>query len=65
MCTITILEKLIGAIFFNGSNGHLTYCHAILLISSGGLGLPFVVQTTTLAFLGCWALITLTFATCF
>jgi hypothetical protein len=30
MCTITTLEKLIGANFFNGSNGHLIYCHAIL-----------------------------------
>jgi hypothetical protein len=40
-------------------SSHLVHGHATFLVSLGGLNLPFVVQTTTFTFLGCWALILL------
>jgi hypothetical protein len=57
-CTITILEKLLGARSFDCSIHHLARCQTILLTSLNGLGLLFVVQTFPLAFLKCWTLIT-------
>jgi hypothetical protein len=57
--TITMLEKLFGARSFNGFINHLTHHRATLPTSFVGFGLPFIIQTTTPAFLGCWALIVL------
>jgi len=59
------LEKLLGAKSFGGFMGHLVCRQAIFLASSSKLGLPSIVQTIAPAFLGCWALITLTFVTHF
>ncbi len=58
-CTITTLEKLLGVGSFDGSIGHLVHCQATFLIALNGLNFHFVVQTTALTFLGCWALIVL------
>jgi hypothetical protein len=52
-----MLEKLFGVGSFGGYINHLIHYHTILFISSDGFGLPFMVWTTTPAFLGCWALI--------
>jgi hypothetical protein len=56
-----MLEKLFGARSFSGFIGHLVHYQVILPISLGGFSLPFIVQTIALAFLGCWAVITLAF----
>ncbi len=48
--TIIMLEKLLGAGSFGGSIGHLVLHQAILLTFSNKLSLPFMVQTTALAF---------------
>jgi len=57
ICTIAMLEKLFGAESLVSSIGHLVCHQAILLISLGGIGLLFVIQTTTPTFLGyCCAL---------
>jgi hypothetical protein len=58
-CTIAMLGKLLGARSFGGFINHLAHHQATLLISLGKLGLIFIIWTTTLAFLGCWALIVL------
>jgi len=59
--TITTLKELLGARSFGGSIGQLI-CHLVTFPASlGKLGLPFVVQTTSPTFFGCWALITFTF----
>ncbi len=63
--TIGMLEKLVGAGFFNGSISHLTHCQAIFPTFSNELSFIFMVQTTTPTFLGCWALIVPTIATSF
>jgi hypothetical protein len=63
--TIVMLEKLFGARSFGGFINHRAHHHAIFIASLGGLGLPPVVQIVAPAFLGCWALIALTFITCF
>ncbi len=63
--TIATLEKLLGAGSFGGSIDHLAHSQTILHVLSSRLDLPFVVHTIALAFLGCWALITPTFVTCF
>jgi hypothetical protein len=60
-CTIITLEKLLGARSFGGSINHLACGQAILLASSSGLNFLFIVWTIALTFLGCWALIILTF----
>jgi hypothetical protein len=51
--TIVMLEKLLGAGSFGGSIGHLVRHQTIFCASLGRFNLPFVVRTTTLAFLGC------------
>jgi hypothetical protein len=56
-CTITTLEKLLGVGSLGGSIGHLIHCYVTFLIFSNGFNLPFVTQTVTHAFLGCWAMI--------
>jgi len=38
-CTITSLEKLLGAGSYGGYINHLTCHHAILLVSSSGFGI--------------------------
>jgi hypothetical protein len=63
--TIVMFEKLLGARSFGGFIGRLAHHQTIFLISSGKLGLLFIVWTATPAFLGCWALIVLAFVTCF
>ncbi len=63
--TIATLENLLGAKSFGGSIDHLTHCQVILHVFSSRFSLPFVIRTIALAFLGCWALITLTLVTCF
>ncbi len=45
--------------------GHLVCRKAIFLASSSKFGLPSIVQTIAPTFLGCWALIALTFVTHF
>jgi len=55
------LEKFLGVGSFGGSIDHLICHQATLFASLGGLGFLFVVQITTFAFLGCWALIILAF----
>ncbi len=62
---VVTLEKLLGVGFFGGSIGHLVCCQATFLVSSGELSLPFMVWTTFLALLGCWALIVLILVICF
>ncbi len=52
ICTIAMLEKLLGAGSFDGSIDHLIHCQAVLP-TSNGLGLLFVVQTFVPAFLKC------------
>ncbi len=64
ICTIVMLEKLLGVGSFDGFIGHLVRCQATFLASSGGLNLLFVVRTTTFTFLGCWALIILALVFC-
>jgi hypothetical protein len=64
-CTITTLEKLLGVGSFDGSISHLIHGQATFLVFSGRLNLPFMVQTTTFTFLGCWALIALTLVSLF
>jgi hypothetical protein len=59
-----MLEKLLGVGSFGGSIGHLTYHHAIFLISSNKLNLLFMVQITAPTFLRCWALIVPTLIIC-
>jgi hypothetical protein len=54
------LEKLLTVGSFGIMVGHLVHCLVILLASLGGFGLSLLVQFATIAFLGCWALITLT-----
>ncbi len=51
--------------FFGGFIYHPTHHQAILFTFSSELGLHYVIWTTTLTFLGCWALIISTFITCF
>ncbi len=51
------MEKLIGAGSFGGFINHLTCHHATLPTSLSKFNLLFMVQTTILTFLGCWALI--------
>ncbi len=63
--TITTLEKLFGVGSFGGYISYLACRQAIFLVFLGELGLPFVVQIVAPTFLGCWALITFTFVTCF
>jgi len=57
ICTIIMLEKILGAGSFGGSINHLTHLQTTLHASSSELDLPSIVQATILAFLGCWALI--------
>jgi hypothetical protein len=54
-----MLEKLLGVGSFGGYISHLTHRQTILLTSSGRFDLPLMVQITTPAYLGCWALIVL------
>ncbi len=63
-CTITTLEKLLGAGSFNGSINHLAHYWATFLSFLGRFGLLFLVQITTLTFLG-WTLIVPALVTCF
>ncbi len=65
ICTITTLEKLFGAWSFGGFMNHLTHHQATIPASSNGFNFPSIVRTTTLAFLGCWALIAPTFVSHF
>jgi hypothetical protein len=60
-----MLEKLLGAGSFGGFIGYLAHHQTTFFASLGKFGLLFVVQIITLAFLGCWALISLTFVTYF
>jgi hypothetical protein len=53
------LEKLLKLGSFGTIVGHWVRHQVIFPISSRGLGLSLVVQRFALAFLGCWALITL------
>jgi hypothetical protein len=63
--TIVTLEKLLNVGSFGGFINNLIRCSAILSVSLNELGLLSVVQTTTHAFLGCWAIIFLAFVTRF
>ncbi len=60
-CTIVTSQKLLCAISFGGSISHLTHYEGTLLAFLGGFSLPFVVWIGAPTFLGCWALISLTF----
>ncbi len=62
---IATLEKLLSVGSFGGSIDHLSHSQTILHVFSSRFDLPSVVHTIALAFLGCWALITPTFVTCF
>jgi len=64
-CTITALEKLLGVGSFASSISHLVRGQTTFLVFSGRLNLPFMVQTTTFTFLGCWALIALALVSLF
>jgi hypothetical protein len=52
-----MLEKLLGSRSFGTTMGHLARHKIILIVFSGGLGLPLVVRHVTFTFLGYWALI--------
>ncbi len=58
--TIVTLEKLLG-----GSTDHPTHRQAILHVFSNGFGLPSMIRTIALAFLGCWVLNILRVVICF
>jgi len=65
ICTIVILEKLLGVRSFGDFIGHLVHCQAIFLASSNGFDIFFMIWITTPACLGCWALIVLALFICF
>jgi len=60
-----MLEKLLGVKSFSDFINHLAHHQTTLLTSLGGFGFPFIVQTITLAFLRCRALIALALITHF
>jgi hypothetical protein len=65
ICTITMLEKILGARSFGGSINHLTHFQTTFHASSSELNFPSIIWTTIPAFLGCWALIALALVTHF
>ncbi len=58
ICTIVMLEKLVGVVSFGGSTNHLISHEATLLTSLSMFDLRLVVRTIALVFLGCQAPIT-------
>jgi hypothetical protein len=57
ICIITMLEKLHGVGFFDGSIGHLVHCQAILPTFSNRFNFISIIWIVAFTFLGCWALI--------
>ncbi len=57
ICIITMLEKLHGVGFFDGSIGHLVHCQAILPTFSNRFNFISIIRIVAFTFLGCWALI--------
>jgi len=58
--TIITLENLFGVGSFGVSIGHLIYHQAILFVFPSRINFFFIIQIIAFAFLGCWALISLT-----